>query len=182
MTYTGQGYLACVCLKNKLAGSAQPDLIVAIAAIHRPIFAGLEWYLSSFPTLGTYRRKHFALRPVAIAIIPIAVATVATVAVLPCFPFLAAWGTALRLVSIASGCELFLFPNAKGKGSPTIETLDRLVLETHWMTSSLWNFSWSLGHPTLKLICEDSKKLCNNLNWNYWVHYTLKRPTLQVNR
>ncbi len=73
--------------KSKLAGSAQSDLIVAIAAIHRSIFAGLEWHLSSFTTLGAYRRKHFALRPVAIAIISIAVAVVA---VLPCLPFLAA--------------------------------------------------------------------------------------------
>jgi hypothetical protein len=74
-------------LKSKLAGSAQSDLIVAIAAIHRPIFTGLEWYLGSFSTLGTYRREHLALGPVAVAIIPI---VVATVAVLPCFPFLAA--------------------------------------------------------------------------------------------
>jgi len=73
--------------KSKLAWSAQPDRIVAIATIYRSIFAGLEWNLGSFSTLGAYCRKHFALRPVAIAIIPIAVATVA---VLPCLPFLAA--------------------------------------------------------------------------------------------
>ncbi len=73
--------------QSKLAGSAQSDLIVAIAAIYRPIFAGLKWHLGSFFTLGAYRRKHFALRPIAIAIIPIAVATVT---VLPCFSFLAA--------------------------------------------------------------------------------------------
>jgi len=71
--------------KNKLAGSAQSDLIVAIAAIHRPIFAGLEWHLGSFSTLGAYRRKHFPSRPVAIISIAIA-----TVAVLPCLSFLTA--------------------------------------------------------------------------------------------
>ena len=87
VTYTRQEYLTCVCFRNKLAGSAQPDRIVAIATINRSIFAGLEWYLGSFSTLGAYRRKHLALGPVAIAIIPIAVATVA---VLPCLPFLAA--------------------------------------------------------------------------------------------
>ncbi len=75
---------------SKLAGSAQSDLIVAIATIHRPIFAGLEWHLGSSSTLGAYRREHLALGPVAIAIISIAIATIATIAVLPCLPFLAA--------------------------------------------------------------------------------------------
>ncbi len=84
MTYTGQVPLTCVCFKNKLAGSAQSDLIVAIAAINRAIFAGLEWYLGSLSTLGAYRRKHLALRPVAIVIVPIAVATVAILSCLPC--------------------------------------------------------------------------------------------------
>ncbi len=74
-------------VKSKLAGSAQSDLIVAIAAIYRPIFAGLEWNLGGFSTLGAYRREHLALGSVAIAIIPIAVAIVA---ILPCLPFLAA--------------------------------------------------------------------------------------------
>ena len=74
-------------LEGKLAWPVQSDLVVAIATIHRPIFTGLEWYLGSFAALGAYRRKHFTSRSVAVAIIPIAVATVA---VLPCFPFLAA--------------------------------------------------------------------------------------------
>ena len=74
--------------KSKLAGSAQSDLIVAIATIHRPIFAGLEWYLGSSSTLGAYRREHLALGPV--AIISIAIAIIATIAELPCLPFLAA--------------------------------------------------------------------------------------------
>jgi len=107
--------------KSKLAGSAQSDLIVAIAAIHRPIFAGLEWHLGSFSTLGAYRREHLALGPVAIAIISIAIATIA---VLPCLPFLAAGETALGIISIASGRKLFLFPSAEGEGSPAIGTLD----------------------------------------------------------
>ena len=76
---------------SKLAGSAQSDLIVAIATIHRPIFAGLEWHLGSSSTLGAYRREHLALGPVAIISIAIAtIATIATIAVLPCLPFLTA--------------------------------------------------------------------------------------------
>jgi len=74
-------------LEGILAWPTQSDLVVAIATIHRSILAGLEWDLGSLATLGAYRRKHFASSPVAIAIVPVAVATVA---ILPCFPLLAA--------------------------------------------------------------------------------------------
>ena len=113
-------------------------------------------------------------RPVAV----IAIA-VATVSVLPCFPFLATWGTTLRLVSIASWRKLFLFLSAESEGSPTIGTLDRLVLKTHWMTPSLRNFSWSSGHPILEINLRGFKEACNNLNWNHHEHHTLKEPHLQ---
>jgi hypothetical protein len=60
-------------------------------------------------------------------------------------------GATLRLIGKAFGLEELLFPSAESEGSSTIGTLDRLVLETHWMTSYLWNFSWSSGHPILDI-------------------------------
>ncbi len=62
-----------------------------------------------------------------------------------------ACGTTLRLIGKTFRLEELLFPSAEGEGSSTIGTLDRLVLKTHWMTSSLRNFSWSLGHPILNI-------------------------------
>jgi hypothetical protein len=54
-----------------------------------------------------------------------------------------------------------LFPSAETKGGSTIGTLDRLVLKTHWVTSSLLNLSWSSVtqyFSSLKLF----EKACNN--------------------
>jgi len=39
--------------------------------------------------------------------------------------------------------------SAEGEVRPAIGTLDRLVLKTHWMTSSLVKLSLSSGHPIL---------------------------------
>ena len=50
-------------------------------------------------------------------------------------------GTTLGLIGKAFGFEELLFPGAESEGSPTIGTLYRFVLETHWITSSLRNFS-----------------------------------------
>jgi len=49
-------------------------------------------------------------------------------------------GTALWLISKAFRLEKLLFPGAESECSPTIGTLDRLALKTHWMASSLLNF------------------------------------------
>ena len=133
-------------LQVRPALSTDSDFTVAITAIHWSALTGLERYFSFLPTLRAYCGEHLASRPVAV----IAIAA-ATVSVLPCFPFLATWGTTLRLVSIASWRKLLLFPSAENEGGPTIGTLDRLVLKTHWMTSSLRNSSWSWGHPILHM-------------------------------
>ena len=87
MVYTGQISPAHVYPEVKPALSAQSNLVVAIATIHRTTGAGLEWYFGVFTTLSAYRREHLALGPVARVIVPIAVATVS---ILPCFPCLAA--------------------------------------------------------------------------------------------
>jgi hypothetical protein len=63
--------------------STYSDFSVAIAAIHWPVLAWLEWHFGLLATLSAYSREHLALRPVAIAI--------ATVAVLLRFPCLAAF-------------------------------------------------------------------------------------------
>jgi len=74
------------------------------------------------------------------ALIPWCVAIAATVRT-PCFVGSAAWGTTLRLIGKAFSLKELLFPSSEGEVSPTIGTLDWLVLKTHWMTSSLTNFS-----------------------------------------
>jgi hypothetical protein len=50
-------------------------------------------------------------------------------------------GTALGLIGKASRLEELLLLSAENECSPTIGTLEILVLETHWMTSSLRDFS-----------------------------------------
>jgi len=78
----------------------------------------------------------------------------------------AAWGTTLRLIGKAFRLVELLFPGAECEGSSAIDTLDWLVLKTHWMTSSLLNFNWSSGHPTLWIIMSVFGEACNNLNRN----------------
>ncbi len=50
---------------------------------------------------------------------------------------LATRGTALWLISEAVVLGNHLLLSAKSEGSPTIEALETLVTQTHWMTSSL---------------------------------------------
>jgi hypothetical protein len=114
-------------LKAKPALSAGSGFTVAIATVHRPVPARFKRHFGILTALGTFYRKH--LTPLSIAR--------ATVSVALCFPCLAARGTALGLIGVALRLEELLVLSAEGKGSPAIGTLDRLVLKTHWMTSSL---------------------------------------------
>ena len=66
-------------------------------------------------------------------------------------PGLSALTTTAGLVGQAFGGKELLFPGGKSEGSPTIGTLNRLILKTHWMTSFFKIFSWSLGHPILDM-------------------------------
>jgi hypothetical protein len=93
---------------------------------------------------------------------------------------LPALGTALGLVGETLGGKELLLTGAEGKSSPAIGTLDGLVFKTHWMTSSLQNFSWSSGHPKLGINLSGFKEACNNLNLNYYVQYTIKCAILQT--
>ena len=108
-------------LKVKPALSAGFDFTVAIATVHRFVTAGFKGHLSILTALGAFCREHLPLGSVARA----------TVSVTFCFPCLAARGTALGLVSIASRLELFLFLSAKGKSIAAIGTFEGLILKTH---------------------------------------------------
>ena len=127
-------------LNIKLALSAQSGLSVALTTIHRSTFAGLERDFGFLTTLGAYGRKHLASGPVAVAIISVTLR----------FPCFTACGTALGLVCIAFRLEELLFLSAEREGSPTIGTLEGLVLKAHWMTSSLLNSWLEFGHPALE--------------------------------
>jgi len=121
----------CLSFKVRLTLSVQSDRIVALTTIHRSTFTGLERYFGILTALGTYGGEHLASRPVAVAIVSGTL----------CLPRLTAWKTALWLIGIAFGRKKFLFLSAESEDSPTIGTLDRLILKSHWMSSSLLN-SW----------------------------------------
>ena len=128
-TYTGQLSSALVCPLSQINLSTWSDFSVAIATVHWPVTARFKRYFGVLAALGACRGKHLAS------------GSVAAVSVTLWLLCLAARGTALWLISIASGLEKLLLLNAESEGSPTIGTLERLVLKTHWMSSSLLNFS-----------------------------------------
>jgi hypothetical protein len=118
--------------------STRSYFAVTITAIHWSAFAWFERYFSFLATIGAYRREHLARGSVTVATISIAVATVS---VLSCFPSLTAFGTAFGLISITLGLEKLLILNAESESIAAIGTFECLVLKTHWMTSSLLDFS-----------------------------------------
>ena len=130
----------------KPALSTHSDFTVAIATIDRLAIERLKRHFGVFAALGAYGRKHLAWETVAVT----------TTSIPLCLPCLAAWGTALGLIGIALGLKELLFLSAEGEVSPTIGTLDRFVLKTHWMTSFLKIFSWSFGHPILDVNLTES--------------------------
>ena len=130
---------------GKSALSTRSDSTVTIATIDRPASGRFKRYFGVFAALGAYGRKHLAW--------PVAVTTTSIPLCLPC---LAAWGTALGLISIAPGLKELLFLSGEAEFGPTIGTLDGFVLKTHWMTSFLKIFSWGLGHPILDIKLRES--------------------------
>jgi hypothetical protein len=113
-----------------LALSSWSDFVVAIATIDRSAVARLKRHFGVFAALGAHGGKHLARQPKAVTAVPVSL----------CFPCLAAWGTALGLIGIALGLKELLLLSAERKVSPTIGTLDRFFLKTHWMTSFLVKF------------------------------------------
>jgi hypothetical protein len=114
----------------KPALSTQSDFTVAIATIDRPAIDRFKRHFGVFAALGAYGRKHLAWESV----------TVTTTSMPLCLPCLSARRTALGLISIALGLKELLFLSGEAEVSPTIGTLDRFALKTHWMTSSLLKF------------------------------------------
>ena len=107
---------------KEAALSAWFDLTVAIATINGSTFAGFERHLGIFTALCAGGGEHLPLRPVSITLR---------------FPCLAAGLAALGFVGVASLSEELLLFGTEGEGGSAIGTLDRLILITHRMTSSL---------------------------------------------
>jgi hypothetical protein len=74
-------------------------------------------------------------------------AAVATISVSLRLPSFTARGTALGVVCIGLRLEKLLLLSTESEGSPTLGTLDRLVLKTNWMLSFLLLVGRSSGHP-----------------------------------
>ncbi len=102
-------------LKVKLTLSVLSDFIVALAAIHRSTFSGLERYFGLFATLGACCGEHLTLGSVAVA---------AAASVTFCLSGLAPGGAALRFVSVAFRLEELLFLSGEGKGSSAVGALE----------------------------------------------------------
>jgi hypothetical protein len=94
------------------------DFAEAIAAVDRPVTAGLEGDFGVFTTLGAYYREHLAGVSVA-AVIPLG------------FPGLATFRAAFRLVGVAFGLEEFLVLDAEREIIAAIAAMKGLVLKGH---------------------------------------------------
>ena len=105
--------------------ATQSDFTEVAAVISQPAIGKGKRHFGVFAALGACGRRRLAWEPVAVA----------TTSMLLCLPRLSARGTALGLISIALGLKELLFPSGEAEVSPTIGTLNRLVLKTHWMTS-----------------------------------------------
>jgi hypothetical protein len=101
------------------------DGAVAVATIYRPTFSGLKWDFGFFTALGTGGWEPL--------LGPIPIASAKTFR----FPCLTALRAALGIVCETLICEEFLFSGTESETGSTIGTLYCLVLEAHWMTSSI---------------------------------------------
>jgi len=117
-----------------LTSGLQPDLGVALVAIHRSALSGLEGYLRVFTTLGAYSRKHFPLPLIAIAI-PIALLS----------PGRSAFGTTLGLIGKAPGSKQLLLICAKSETDATIRAFEGLLYVVHGQPPFLYDLvsAWS---------------------------------------
>ena len=100
--------------KVKPALFADSDFTVAIATVQWFVSAGFKRHLSIFAALGTFYREHLPLYSV----------TRTTVFITLWFPYLTTGGTALGFVGEALRSEELLLFSSKGKGCPTIRTLE----------------------------------------------------------
>jgi len=94
---------------------------IAVAAIYRPAFTGLERYFGVFAALGTHRRIHLPLAP----------ETIATTTLAARSSCLTARGTALRVIHIPFGSEELLFFSTECETCATITAIEGSVLIYH---------------------------------------------------
>jgi hypothetical protein len=111
----------------------EPASMAAITAVYSVPLAGLRWHSCAYTELCTYFRN---ISPPESGL----VATV-TVSVTLHLPSGAASGTALWLISVSFRAEKLLLFSAEDENSLVIRTLVRFAWKTHWVTSSLKNFS-----------------------------------------
>jgi len=95
--------------------------VIAVAAIYRAVFTGLEGDLGILAALGAYYREHLARRSGAIAFTAHA----------PGSADLAAAGAAFGLVLVTLGLEELLLLRTEGEGRAAVGALEFLVTEAH---------------------------------------------------
>jgi len=101
-------------------------LVVALAAIYRSTFTGLERHFCVFTTLGTHCREHLASEAEVVSV------------TLGFSCFAARWAT-LGFMSIAFSGKELLFLSGESESRAAISALKRFLYITHWMTSSILN-------------------------------------------
>jgi hypothetical protein len=106
---------------------ARSDFAIAVAAVDRFVASRLERYFGALAAFGAHCWEHLTPGPVAVVSVPF------------CFSCLTAFRAAFGLVSIAFGSKELLVLGTEGKSGSALDALERLVLITHWMTSSLIN-------------------------------------------
>jgi hypothetical protein len=95
------------------------DLVIALAAVYRPVRSGLERHLGFLAALGTDSREHLPLWPAGIRSIAL------------CLPGLTAGGAALRVISVTLRSIELLLGSSEGEGASTIRALNLLVFVGH---------------------------------------------------
>jgi hypothetical protein len=109
---------------SRVSLSTRSYFAITVTAINRSVPAGLERDFRTYTALGTSSRKHLARDSVTAILVAI------------CFPCLATFRAAFRLIGIAFGLEELLLLSSESKHGTAIGALKRPVLEIHWMPSS----------------------------------------------
>jgi hypothetical protein len=113
--------LICLLLLAKLY------LAVTLAAVDRSALTRLERHFGFLAALGAYGGEHLASGTITVVIISKALGS----------PRFTTCRAPFGLVGVTFLLEELLFLSAKGEGFTTVGALEALVLESHWMTSSL---------------------------------------------
>jgi len=110
---------------QQLRTTAQLELAVAVAAIHRPVLSRLKRHFTVLAALSAYCRMHLAA-----SFVPAEAVALRS----PCF---ATGRAALGFIGIAPGGVKLLIIGAMGECVAAVGALQCSIGETHWMTSFL---------------------------------------------